>query len=182
MKKIGFIAITAFVCGLIVSVVLRMDSDPSKVPLRNAVQQIQLVDSEDPRLRVIYFGFTHCPDVCPTSLAVMAAALNALPDNATPVLPLFISLDPERDTPTKSDEYAKYFHPSIVGVSASLNDTRKLATHLGVLYAKSNITSELSYSIDHSSFFYLVGPDGQLRDKVPHTLNPNQLVEAIMRQ
>ncbi|RJX69755.1 SCO family protein [Vibrio sinensis] len=144
-------------------------------------QQVNLYDPEDPRIRVVYFGFTRCPDVCPTSLAMLAGALNQLNESDKSKLrPIFISLDPERDAATDSHQYAQYFHPMIEGLSAPLEVTQPLAHRYGVIFRKTELeNSELKYTLDHSSYFYFLQPDGTLITKVPHTLSPAPLVEAI---
>lgn len=146
-------------------------------------QPVQLFDPEDQRIRVLYFGFTHCPDVCPTSLAMLSAALNQV-DEATRAhfRPIFISLDPERDDAQTAATYAQYFHPSIEGLSAPLDTTTPLAHRYGVMFQKSSLAdSELQYTVDHNSYFYFVQPDGTLITKVPHALNPGPIVEAMNR-
>ncbi|KMV30436.1 photosynthetic protein synthase I [Photobacterium swingsii] len=144
---------------------------------------INLFAQDDKRLRVVYFGYTHCPDVCPTSLAVLSAALQSLPqDNLAQLWPAFITLDPERDTPAKSAEYAGYFNKSITGLSGSDAQIKALAEKYGVLYMRTEMKdSAMKYSVDHSSYFYLLQPDGTLLEKVPHTLNSAILVDAITR-
>ncbi|MGR5154332.1 SCO family protein [Photobacterium swingsii] len=144
---------------------------------------INLFAQDDKRLRVVYFGYTHCPDVCPTSLAVLSAALQSLPqDNLAQLWPAFITLDPERDTPAKSAEYAGYFNASITGLSGSDAQIKALADKYGVLYMRTEMKdSAMKYSVDHSSYFYLLQPDGTLLEKVPHTLNSAILVDAITR-
>ncbi len=87
-------------------------------------QAVNIFDTEDTRIRVVYFGFTRCPDVCPTSLAMLSGALNELDDATKAKLrPMFISLDPERDDAKLSAQYAHYFHPMIEGLSSSLEVT-----------------------------------------------------------
>ncbi|MCQ9256684.1 SCO family protein, partial [Vibrio parahaemolyticus] len=77
-------------------------------------QPVNVFDVNDPRIRIVYFGFTRCPDVCPTSLAMLAGALNQISDEQKAQLrPMFISLDPERDEADASAKYAHYFHPMI---------------------------------------------------------------------
>ncbi|WP_087018946.1 SCO family protein [Thaumasiovibrio subtropicus] len=162
-----------------------VDQQPkAPVNLLSADQIFTLEDATDSRLRVAYFGFTHCPDICPTSLAVLAASLRQMDDNdQAKLLPLFISLDPERDTPEKSAEYAQFFHPNIVGVSTSDTELEALAKTYGVLFKRTELEdSELEYSVDHSSFFYLINNQGELLDKVPHTMNPAILTAAIDAQ
>lgn len=142
---------------------------------------VPIFDQDDERIRIVYFGFTRCPDVCPTSLAMMAGALNQINDAQKAQLrPMFISLDPERDAANASFEYAQYFHPMIEGLSAPLDVTKPLAHRYGVIFRKTELEgSELEYTLDHSSYFYFLKPDGTLITKVPHTLTPAPLVEAI---
>lgn len=146
-------------------------------------QAVQLFDPADPRIRIVYFGFTRCPDVCPTSLAMLSAALNQVDDNAKSQLrPVFISLDPERDDAKLAAQYAHYFHPMIEGASGSIETTQQLAHKYGVIFRKTELpNSELKYTLDHSSYFYFLQPDGTLINKVPHTQDPAPIVDAIQK-
>ncbi|MGF1701805.1 SCO family protein [Photobacterium makurazakiensis] len=187
MKYQWIILAMALAAGLITSLVVEKRNDTVSAPqyplniLESGKEAVDLYSQEDSRIRVIYFGYTHCPDVCPTSLAVLSAALQQLDNNQLEQLwPIFITLDPERDTPEKSEQYAKYFHKSIVGMTGTSDQTKALAEKYGVLYMKTELEdSALEYAVDHSSYFYFLTPDGTLVDKVQHTLNPNILVEAI---
>lgn len=151
--------------------------------LESGQEAVDLYDEEDSRLRVIYFGYTHCPDVCPTSLAVLSAALKELDNKQLENLwPIFITLDPDRDTPEKSAEYAQYFHKNIIGMTGTEHQTKALAEKYGVLYMRTELKdSALEYAVDHSSYFYFLEPDGTLVEKVQHTLNPQIIVETIER-
>ncbi|ASI94078.1 MULTISPECIES: SCO family protein [Vibrio] len=144
---------------------------------------VDIFDTSDDRIRIVYFGFTRCPDVCPTSLAMLAGALNQIDDTQKSQLrPMFISLDPERDEADASAKYAHYFHPMIEGLSAPLEVTTPLAHKYGVIFRKTELEgSELKYTLDHSSYFYFLKPDGTLITKVPHTLTPAPIVEAITK-
>ncbi|MCY9877229.1 SCO family protein [Vibrio natriegens] len=144
-------------------------------------QPVNIFDVNDARIRIVYFGFTRCPDVCPTSLAMLAGALNQIDESQKAQLrPMFISLDPERDEADASAKYAHYFHPMIEGLSAPLDITTPLAHSYGVIFRKTELEgSELKYTLDHSSYFYFLKPDGTLITKVPHTLTPAPIVEAI---
>ncbi|MDA0142780.1 SCO family protein [Vibrio toranzoniae] len=144
-------------------------------------QPTEIFDQTDDRIRIVYFGFTRCPDVCPTSLAMLAGALNQVSDEAkAKIRPMFVSLDPERDAAEASYEYAQYFHPMMEGLSGPLDVTTTLAHHYGVIFRKTKLEgSELEYTLDHSSYFYFLKPDGTLITKVPHTLTPAPIVEAI---
>ncbi|BCN26726.1 SCO family protein [Vibrio alfacsensis] len=142
---------------------------------------VDIFDTNDDRIRIVYFGFTRCPDVCPTSLAMLAGALNQIDDSQKAQLrPMFVSLDPERDEADSSAKYAHYFHPMIEGLSAPLDVTTPLAHKYGVIFRKTELEgSELKYTLDHSSYFYFLKPDGTLITKVPHTLTPAPIVNAI---
>mgnify|MGYP000043438064 CR=1 FL=1 len=142
---------------------------------------IKLFDPQDTRIRILYFGFTHCPDVCPTSLAMLSRALNEVNDhNRSQLRAVFITLDPERDDPEASFHYAQYFHPMIEGLSAPLPVLTTLTKNYGVVFQKQSLKgSTLEYTVDHNSYFYFVKPDGTLITKVPHTFSPEPLVTAI---
>ncbi|ELE2163412.1 SCO family protein [Vibrio fluvialis] len=163
---------------------LSTSQDPQTVTLFGADNKaVNIFDPKDDRIRIIYFGFTRCPDVCPTSLAMLAGALNELDEKTLSHLrPMFVSLDPERDNAEASATYAHYFHPMIEGMSAPLDITTALARRYGVIFRKTELpNSELKYTLDHSSYFYFLKPDGTLITKVPHTQNPAPIVDAIKK-
>ncbi|EKO3452199.1 SCO family protein [Vibrio fluvialis] len=163
---------------------LSASQDPQTVTLFGADNKaVNIFDPKDDRIRIIYFGFTRCPDVCPTSLAMLAGALNELDEKTLSHLrPMFVSLDPERDNAEASATYAHYFHPMIEGMSAPLDVTTALAHRYGVIFRKTELpNSELKYTLDHSSYFYFLKPDGTLITKVPHTQNPVPIVDAIKK-
>ncbi len=186
-KNWSLILVVAFVLGFGVKTFL--DSEPAATDSQTQQtilfgqdnQPVDIFDPNDSRVRVVYFGFTRCPDVCPTSLAMLAGALNQMDEQTkSQFRPMFISLDPERDAAADSYKYAQYFHPMIEGLSAPLEITTPLAHNYGVIFRKTELeNSELKYTLDHSSYFYFLKPDGTLITKVPHTLTPAPLVEAF---
>lgn len=186
-KNWSLILVVAFVLGFGVKTFL--DSEPAATDSQTQQtilfgqdnQPVDIFDPNDSRVRVVYFGFTRCPDVCPTSLAMLAGALNQTDEQTkSQFRPMFISLDPERDAAADSYKYAQYFHPMIEGLSAPLEITTPLAHNYGVIFRKTELeNSELKYTLDHSSYFYFLKPDGTLITKVPHTLTPAPLVEAF---
>jgi protein SCO1/2 len=111
---------------------------------------------------LIYFGYTYCPDVCPTELGTMAKALDLLGPRADRVQPLFITVDPERDTATHLNDYVGLFHPRLVGLTGTAEQVRDTARAYRVYYAKApqKDGKPEDYLMDHSSFLYLMGPDG----------------------
>ncbi len=130
---------------------------------------------------LVYFGFTHCPDVCPTSLLVMNNVLSHLGKNADKVQPLFITVDPERDTPAIASKYAQNFGKNFMGLSGTPAQIKHAAEGFKVYYSKVNdSTSALGYGVDHSSFIYLMGPDGKYLAHFPST-DPEQEMIAGLR-
>jgi protein SCO1/2 len=114
------------------------------------------------RYMLIFFGFTHCPDICPAELQVIAQALDKLGDKGKTVVPVFITLDPERDTPQVMAEYVKSFGPNFVGLTGSPEAVAAAAKAYRVAYAKvKNSDSASDYSVDHSALVYLMDPEGQ---------------------
>ncbi|OAJ93426.1 SCO family protein [Vibrio bivalvicida] len=188
-KNWSLILVAAFVLGF--GLKSYLDHQNSDAPVAQDTSSItlfgednkavSLFDPQDTRIRVVYFGFTRCPDVCPTSLAMLAGALNQIDQETKEHFrPVFISLDPERDAAADSYKYAQYFHPMIEGLAAPLEVTTPLAHQYGVIFRKTELeNSELKYTLDHSSYFYFLKPDGTLITKVPHTLTPAPLVEAF---
>lgn len=111
--------------------------------------------------KLIYFGFTYCPDVCPTELQTMSAALEEMGENAEKVQPLLITIDPERDTPEALAQYVGHFHSRLVGLTGTPEEIAAAAKAYRVYYAKvEDESSSAEYTMDHSSVIYFMGPDG----------------------
>ena len=129
----------------------------------------------------IYFGFTHCPDVCITSLGAIAAGLKQLTDaERSQVQPLFITIDPERDDPARVGEYARYFDAGFVGLSGSLDEVSKVAKQHFVIFEKVPLEdSDMGYTMDHSSIVYVVGRDGVIRSLIHHGETPDAIADAL---
>jgi cytochrome oxidase Cu insertion factor (SCO1/SenC/PrrC family) len=131
------------------------------------------------KLVVIYFGYTNCPDVCPTELQAISLALDALGTAAALVQPLFITVDPERDTPSVLADYVSSFHARLVALTGSAQAIRSVALAYKVFFAKSATVGPDGYAIDHTGFIYLVGKDGRYIDFLPPGLAPERIVEAL---
>lgn len=112
---------------------------------------------------LVYFGYTFCPDVCPTELQAVAASLDQLGPLATKVVPIFITIDPERDTPGAMADYVKLFDDRLIGLTGTNAEIVAVTRAYRVYYAKSVGKDPANYLMDHSSFLYLMGPDGKLR-------------------
>jgi protein SCO1/2 len=110
---------------------------------------------------LLFFGFTQCPDVCPTALASAVEVLQTLGDDGSKVQVLFVSLDPERDTPAILQTYVSSFHPSFIGLSTDVTRTAETAAHFKVFFRK--VPMGGSYTLDHSAITYVFDAAGQLR-------------------
>jgi protein SCO1/2 len=132
------------------------------------------------RHMLIFFGFTYCPDVCPTELAKIAATLDLLGQDAQRLVPLFVSIDPERDTPEALARYTDLFHPAIIGLTGTEAEVAAAARAFRVYYNKVKTGPEPdAYTMDHSAFVYLMGPDGGFRQLFSPQATPEQMAAAI---
>jgi protein SCO1/2 len=129
---------------------------------------------------VLYFGYTFCPDICPTSLGFTSQALASLnKSELEKVQMLFVTVDPERDSLDKLKTYTAYFHPGITGLSGTPEEIAKAAKLYGASYAKQNTASAGGYVVDHSAYTYVIAPDGSLFKALEHGTPPAQVVETI---
>ncbi len=131
---------------------------------------------------LIYFGYTYFPDICPTSLVTVAQVLKALaPAELDRVKTVFVSVDPERDTPQRLKDYTAFFHPGMVGVTGSDEEVAKAARLYGAVYARQDVGSKASYVVDHSAWTYLVAPDGRLVGRLAYGTPPEQILAEIRK-
>jgi cytochrome oxidase Cu insertion factor (SCO1/SenC/PrrC family) len=131
------------------------------------------------KLALIYFGYTHCPDVCPTDLQAMASVLDLLGDAGRAVQPLFITVDPERDTPGHLASYVPLFHPRLVGLTGEASAIRQVARAYKVYYAKVILSDASDYVMDHSAFIYLVDGEGRYLGFFPPGTSPERMATVI---
>jgi len=133
------------------------------------------------KFMLVFFGYTYCPDVCPTALTDISDAMDSLGDAAEKITPVFISVDPARDTPEHLKEYASYFHPRLVAMTGSEQAIKTVAKSYRVYYAKAKSEDEDpdSYLIDHSSIIYLMGPDGNFMTHFSHGTEPDVIAQRI---
>lgn len=150
--------------------------------LQSAAGPVSLKDYRG-KLVLVYFGYTFCPDVCPTSLAATAEGLKLLtPEELGKVAMIFVSVDPKRDTPERLKEYAEFFHPAIVGATGTPEVIAEIAKRYGVFYAEQKVaTAGGGYVVDHSSDTFVIAPDGKLVAKIAHATPPDQVVVAIRK-
>jgi cytochrome oxidase Cu insertion factor (SCO1/SenC/PrrC family) len=134
------------------------------------------------RYMLIYFGYSFCPDVCPTTLGVMAQALDRLgPERARRIVPIFITIDPQRDTPKVLAEYVKAFGPSFIGLTGS-DSAIKDAEKKYRVYAVKKPLQGGAYGMDHSSVLYLMGPNGKLVNFYDEAISPDDLAKDLQQK
>jgi protein SCO1/2 len=134
------------------------------------------------KLLLVYFGYTYCPDICPTSLTVTGHALGQLaPAELAQVRTIFVSVDPARDTPARLKDYVTFFHPSMVGVTGSDDAIAAAARKFGAVYARQDVGSKAGYVVDHSAWTYVVAPDGRLAARIPHGASVEQTLAEIRK-
>ena len=130
------------------------------------------------RYMLIYFGYTNCPDVCPTTLSVIADAMEKLGGDARKVVPIFITVDPARDTPKALKSYMAAFGPEFIGLTGPMPSI-KLVTKEYRVYFKAHKPVNGMYAVDHSNTIYLMGPDGHFIANYVETMGPDKLAAAI---
>ena len=132
---------------------------------------------------LIYFGFTWCPDVCPSAMLTMSQVIEDLSAQDTTVQPLFITVDPQRDTVEKLAAYVSAFVPDLVGLTGSEEAVAKALESFGI-YRRSHAAGpdDIDYLVDHASFFYLMGPDGKFIQYYEPRQGPTKLAIEIERQ
>ncbi len=203
MKQHYWIAIGAFLTGLLVWLAFFWQPDTSAPELPGQLHDLRqpagplpagdfVVNTPDGtfsltdyrgKVVLVYFGYTFCPDVCPTSLAALGQAFTALSaEELGRVKGVFVSVDPERDTLEILKVYAPFFHPNIVGATGTPEQLADIARRYGVSYMKQKPIDGRPYTVDHSSLTYLIGPDGKLAVALPHGSSPEELVAAIRQQ
>jgi protein SCO1 len=131
---------------------------------------------------LIFFGFTHCPDICPAELQVMSAALDALGSKADEVVPVFVTLDPERDTSEVVGTYVKNFGKNFVGLTGSPSAIANAAKDYRVTYSKFEYNGKdvnYRYSIDHSALVYLMDKDGQYLTHFTYGTPASKMTETM---
>jgi protein SCO1/2 len=127
---------------------------------------------------LVYFGYTFCPDVCPTTLNSIAQALGQLGRDANQIAPLFITVDPKRDTPKVIGDYVQAFDPRIVGLTGSADQIAAVAKEYRV-YDAPQPGNGKDYLVDHSSFVYLMNPQGGFAKVLPGTMSGSEMAAAI---
>lgn len=197
--RLGLLVIVAFVVGLVVArfvvgarnVPLPEMENATLLPTPRTVPPLQLVDHEGRPLpadalrdgwTLVFFGFTHCPDVCPTTLTVLAQVrtnLADLPQRERPRV-MFVSVDPERDTPQRLREYVTFFDPAFVGATGTKESIDAVTAAFAVPYAKVPLPTG-GYTVDHGAGVFVVAPTGNVLAYVSPPLRADELARDFRR-
>ena len=133
------------------------------------------------RLMLVYFGYTNCPDVCPTTLAEMGDALGQLGGGGKRIAPIFVTVDPARDTPRVLKTYVKSFGENFVGLTGNPKAVANVASEYRVYFRKQDLPTG-GYAMDHSSTIYLMGPDGKFLDHYDESIGPDGLAKELRKR
>ena len=129
---------------------------------------------------VLFFGYTHCPDVCPTTLSALAIALKKMGNDAKRVQVLFVTVDPDRDTPKILKEYVPSFNPDFLGLYGNTEETRKTADEFHVFYQKVQIEDDMkNYAMDHTAGCFVFDRQGRLRTYMKYRETPEQMAKDM---
>lgn len=180
------ICISLLLAGLPLAYKLWPAAVPAAARIGEVAGSFELVDHQGRRIDqnsfaerwvLLSFGFTHCPDVCPTTLATVAKTLDKLGPRSQHVQPVFISLDPERDSPQLLQRYTGFFDPRIIGLSGNVQQVRQAADAYGVYVARREANG--TYLLDHTTSLYLVAPGGRLVELFAQNVTPEHLASSI---
>ncbi len=141
-------------------------------------QPVRLSDFRG-KLVLLYFGYTYCPDVCPTSLATIARALEQLGPRADEVAVVMVTVDPERDTPQRVAEYVRNFNPSFIGLGGAPDEIAAAATPLGIFYQKYDPDGGGAYTVDHTASITVVDREGRVRLVLPYETTPEAIASDL---
>jgi protein SCO1/2 len=133
------------------------------------------------KLLLVFFGFTHCPDICPTTLLKAAEVKKGLGPDGDKLQVLFVTVDPERDTPEVLSKYVPAFDPSFIGLRGDGDETMKAAREFKVFFQKVPNRDGTSYNVDHTAASYVLDPQGRLRLFVRHTQPVEEIVSDLQQ-
>lgn len=150
--------------------------------LKNQNGQTVKSQDSDGKIRIVYFGYTYCPDLCPLALINITEALNDLQKDRDSVATYFITIDPTRDTIPKLKEYSENFHPNIQMLYGSEAELKPIKKSYKVIAQRVDDKKLGDYLIDHSTFIYILNKNGKVVDILPHTTSGKKIKEAILTQ
>jgi len=137
----------------------------------------------DGKYKIIYFGYMYCPDICPTTLSLVANALQQLPkEKAKKFQLIFVSVDPRRDKLKNLKEYANYFYKGAIGITSNQKYLKQITAKYGTYYSYEYLKdSKINYSVAHTSFVYIMDKKGKLRNKLSHLENSNGVLNILKK-
>lgn len=136
----------------------------------------------DGKFMLVYFGYTFCPDFCPLGLSTITEALDLLDEGqAAKVTPVFFTVDPARDTVEQLADYATHFHPRLIALTGTDDEVKAAAKAYRIYYAIPSKEDE-NYAVDHSTFIYLMAPDGSYRTHFSHNTTPEEIAEVLKKE
>lgn len=133
------------------------------------------------KVQLVFFGFTHCPDVCPTAMNLIGDQLDRLGGAAAGFQPLFITVDPERDTIDVLARYLEAFHPSVIGLTGTLEEVEVAAKAFRAQFKKAPSSSALGYTMDHTATIYVLDSDGAFRSTLDIHESPEMALDVLRR-
>lgn len=133
------------------------------------------------KLMLVYFGYTYCPDACPTTMAALTQMLDTLGDKASRIQVIFISVDPARDNQKQLRAFAANFHPGILYLTGTPDELEKTEREYHIYVAEEPQSGSDDYLIDHGSLVYIMGTDGRYLDEMPSALSPKAMVSTVER-
>lgn len=149
--------------------------------LNSAAGPLSLSDLRG-KVVAVYFGYTACPDICPTSLGTITEALNMMDkEEVEQIRIVFISVDPERDTPQSMKAYVEYFHPNIIGVTASKEVIDEVTVPFGAKYTKIEGNTAMGYTMGHTSFVHFFDKQGNLSSILDHSIDPVETKQHFIK-
>ncbi|HKJ61351.1 MAG TPA: SCO family protein [Hyphomicrobiales bacterium] len=196
VARIAFIVVIAFSIGMGIALFLRHDAQQGGVVQSGKAliggefsltnQKGEPVTDKDfhGKYMLVSFGYTFCPDVCPAELQLMTDAMDKLGDKQSEVVPVFVTIDPARDTVEKMRDYVSNFHPRMVGLTGTEEQIKQAAEAYHVFYAKTETekADDQYYLMDHSAFIYLMDRNGQYLRHFPYGTNADDLAAAISKE
>lgn len=190
MKKYWLIGVALGLAALLGVAVLMRGGTPVRDPKLPVGADFVLQSAAGPvdsialrgKVLLVYFGYTHCPDICPASLAAGGQALKALSaEERSRIRLILISVDPERDSVEHLREYTAFFHPEMIGATGTPEQIAALAKAFGAGYIKQAAAADGSYAVDHTTSTYVVGPDGQLAAVLELGASTDKVVGAVRK-
>ncbi|SEF69325.1 SCO family protein [Marinobacterium lutimaris] len=187
--RILLILSACLLAGMITAFVLKPAPADNRISSQKIGGDFTLTSADGPvslsdfhgQVAVLYIGYASCPDVCPTSLAILSQGLNQLDETErSQVQGIFISVDPERDTPEKLKTYTRFFSDRLIGLTGTPEEIDKVVRQYGAFYRKVELEdSALGYAVDHSSRLYLIDRNGEFAGLLNHGVQPGEVKNRL---